>query len=305
MTWTWRSAVACAVLANLVAWLYRPVLVNLVRQWWDDPNYSHGFLIPPMIAYLVWERRERLAGLTAAPALLGLAVLIGGVGLFALGNVAAELFTMRISLLVILVGLVLYLLGREHLKVLAFPILFLLFMIPPPTIVFNAIAFPLQLFAARTATASLDLLGVPVLREGNLITLANTTLEVAEACSGIRSLITLLALAATYAYFTQRGFWRRGVLFISAVPIAIVANAGRVAGTGVLAQFLGERVAQGFFHTFSGWLLFAVAFILLFAEGFLLNRVARRPRRLQGALGKVTVAPREPLAMAGKDSGGI
>jgi exosortase len=179
-------------------------------------------------------------------------------------------------------------------------------MIPPPSIIFNAIAFPLQLFAATTATASLNLLGVPVLREGNLITLANTTLEVAEACSGIRSLISLLALGATYAYFTQRGFWRRGLLFISAVPIAIVANAGRVAGTGVLAHFFGEGVAQGFFHTFSGWLLFATAFILLFVEGFLLNRLTGRRHATPGVLDeRAAMRVPEPLALTGKDSGGI
>ena len=276
MNWTWRSVLAFGILVNLVGWLYQPVVVNLVRQWWNDANYSHGFLIPLMSLYFVWERREQLARLTPTPSLLGLAILVAGVGVFLLGNVAADLFTMRVSLLVILAGLVLYLLGREYLKTLSFPILYLLFMIPLPAIVFNSIAFPLQLFAARTATASLQLLDVPVLREGNLITLANTILDVAEACSGIRSLITLLALAATYAYFTQKGLWCRGLLFISAVPIAIVTNAGRVTGTGVLAHFFGDGVAQGFFHTFSGWLVFVAAFVLLFVEGFLLRTIAAR-----------------------------
>lgn len=276
MRWSWRFVLAFAILANLVAGLYQPAIVNLVRQWWSDDNYSHGFLIPLLSLYFVWERRERLGGLSVAPSLFGLVSLVAGVGLFLLGNVAAELFTMRASLLVILAGLILYLLGREHLRTLAFPILYLLFMIPLPAIVFNAIAFPLQLFAARTATASLQLLGIPVLREGNLITLANTTLEVAEACSGIRSLITLLALATTYAYFTQRGAWRRIVLVLSAIPIAIFTNAGRVAGTGILAHFFGDEVARSFFHTFSGWLVFAAAFLLLFAEGLLVTTLAER-----------------------------
>lgn len=301
----WKSLLSFAVLAMLVAWLYEPVLVNLVRQWWNEADYSHGFLIPLMSAYFVWERRERFRTLAGTPALWGLIVLVVGVGLFLLGNVAAELFTMRLSLLVVLAGLILYLLGREHLRTLAFPILYLLFMIPPPAIIFNAIAFPLQLFAARTATASLDLLGVPVLREGNVITLANTILEVVEACSGIRSLITLLALAATYAYFTQNGPWRRSLLFISAVPIAIAANAGRVAGTGVLAHFFGDQVAQGFFHTFSGWLIFAFAFILLFTEGLLLNRLVRRRPPARATTDEVgPIAVGESFAVAGKDSQG-
>lgn len=278
MNWSWRSVIAFAILTNLVAWLYQPVLVGLVRQWWDEADYSHGFLVPLLSVYLVWERRERLRTLAGTPAGSGLVLLVAGVGLFLLGNVAAELFTMRVSLLVIVAGLILYLLGRERLKLLAFPIVFLIFMIPPPAIVFNAITFPLQLFAAGTASASLDLLGLPVLREGNVITLAHATLEVAEACSGIRSLITLLALATAYAYFTQRDHWRRMILVLSSVPVAIVANAGRVVGTGVLAHFFGAGVAQGFFHTFSGWFVFVVAFVLLFAEGLLLDTIGQRAR---------------------------
>jgi len=269
-----RGLVAVALLAGLVGWLYRPVLVALVRQWWDEPDYSHGFLIPLIAAYLVWERWPRLRSQPATPALAGLGVLVGGVGLFVLANMAAELFVMRASLLIVLVGLILYLRGRAHLGVLAFPLVFLLLMIPPPAIVFNAITFPLQLFAAGAATASLQLLDVPVLREGNIITLANTKLEVVEACSGVRSLLALVALATTFAYFTQAGVWRRALLVVSAVPIAIAANATRVAGTGLLAHFFGEEIAQGFFHSFSGLLVFGAAFVLLCLEGFVLNRLS-------------------------------
>ena len=273
-----NSIIVFAIFVVLVAWLYQPIFVNLVRQWWNDDNYSHGFLIPLLSAYFVWERRERLAKLAVWPSPLGLVFLAGGVGMLLLGNVSAELFTMRVSLLVVLAGLVLYLFGREHLRTVSFPILYLLFMIPLPAIVFNAIAFPLQLFAARTATTVLQFMDIPVFREGNLITLANITLEVAEACSGIRSLITLLALAVTYAYFTQRRPWRRILLWLSTVPIAIVANVARVAGTGILAHLFGSQVAQGFFHDFSGWLIFLVAAVLLGAEGFLLSRLFRQAR---------------------------
>lgn len=299
---TWRSVLAFALLANLVGWLYRPVLVDLTRQWWDDANYSHGFLIPVMSLYFVWERRQRLWAHPLAPSLLGLPLLIAGVTLFLLGNVAAELFTTRVSLLVILAGLILYLSGGQHLRTLAFPILYLLFMIPIPAILFNAVAFPLQLFAARTATASLQLMNIPVLREGNLISLANTTLEVAEACSGIRSLITLLALAVTYAYFTQRDLWRLVVLALSSVPIAIVANAARVTGTGVLAHFFGDDVAQSFFHTFSGWLVFGVAFLLLLAGGVVIGRVPGVGWSLRGQDPPEAPRMRRPFAVTGKGS---
>jgi exosortase len=224
---------------------------------------------------------------------------VAGVGFFLLGNVAAELFTMRVSLLVTLAGLVLYLLGRAHLAMLAFPLLYLLFMIPLPATVFNAVAFPLQLFAARTAAATLQMLDISVLQEGNLITLAHTTLEVAEACSGIRSLVALLALATTYAYFTQQGLARRIVLAVSAIPIAIVTNAARVVGTGILASFFGEEVARSFFHTFSGWLVFAAAFTILLAEGTLLNRPMGLAR---GRDSGRPMAAGETLVVAGKGS---
>lgn len=271
-----KTLLAIALLVNLVVVLYGPVLVDLVRQWWNDEDYSHGFVVPLVSGYLVWQRRRFLANLLPAPSGAGLVLIVGGVGLFMLGNLGAELFTTRVSLLVVGSGLILYLLGRDHLKEVSFPLGYLLFMIPLPALVLNAITFPLQLVAARTATASLQLAGIPVFREGNLITLANATLEVAEACSGIRSLITLLALATTVAYFTQSGIWRRALLIASAVPIAILTNASRVAGTGALAHFFGEAVAQGFFHTFSGWLVFLGGVVLLFAATACLGGLAAR-----------------------------
>ncbi len=275
--WSQGLTAVIAVIAVLLLWLYLPMLSGLIRQWWDDPDYSHGFLVPLMSAYFIWDRRESLRKIAETPSRWpGLVVLIVGVGLLLLGGVAAEIFTMRISLLVVLAGLTLHLFGKHHLKALALPILYLVFMIPPPAIIFNSITFPLQLFAARTATGTLQLLDIPVLREGNVIVLANTTLEVAEACSGIRSLVTLFALAAALAYFTQRKFWRAGVLVLSAVPIAIAANASRVAGTGVLAHLYGPKVAEGFFHTLSGWFLFLVASFLLGLVGTALAKITPR-----------------------------
>jgi exosortase len=269
-----RGLAAVALLAALGAWLYGPMLAALVRQWSDEPDYSHGFLIPVVAAYLVWQRWPRLRAMPVAPAAAGLAVLIVGVALFVLAHMAAELFVMRASLVVVLAGLVLYLRGAGQLRLLAFPLVYLLLMVPPPAIVVNAITFPLQLFAAGAATTTLQLLDVPVLREGNIITLANTKLEVAEACSGVRSLLALVAMATTYAYFTQPTLWRRALVVLSAVPIAILANAARVAGTGLLAHRFGDTVAQGFFHSFSGWLVFVAALLLLCLEGFVLDRIS-------------------------------
>jgi exosortase D (VPLPA-CTERM-specific) len=284
--WRWPVLVSLAALVTLLGILYYPVLAHLAWQWWDDENYSHGFLIPLVSAYLVWNRRARLRA-RPDPSLRGLLVVAGGLALFFLGVVGGELFLQRLSLLVLLTGLVLFILGPQFLRVLAVPLLLLLFMIPPPQILFNAVAFPLQGFAARAAEGVLRILGIPVLREGNVIALASTTLEVAEACSGIRSLITLLALAATMACLTGMRAWRGLALVAAAVPIAVIANAARVAGTGILAHHYGPRVADGFFHTVSGWLLFLVASVLLAAVwGVLMATASRRPEPAAGGEGE-------------------
>lgn len=259
--------------------LYGDILVRMAVQWYEDPDYSHGFLVPLLSAYFVWERRRRLAALPPRPDLLGAVLLTAGLLALILGVGGAELYLQRSSLLVVLAGLALLLLGREHLRVLAFPILFLAFMVPLPAIVVNAVAFPLQLVAAKTATFCLFNLGVPVLREGNVILLPGTRLEVAEACSGIRSLQALLALGCLYAYFFESVWWKRGLLVLLAVPIAIVANAFRVAGTGLLAQAWGTEAAEGFYHGFSGWLVFVAAWLLLVACGAVLSRLGRRSDR--------------------------
>jgi exosortase len=195
--------------------------------------------------------------------------------LLLLGNLATEYFTMRFSILVVLGGVILFLLGREFFKTLLFPIVFLIFMIPIPSVLMDRITFPMQLFASKVAAKSLYLVGIPALREGNIILLANTSLEVAEACSGIRSLISLLALSVVFAYFSQKTILKRVLLILSTFPIAIIANAARVTGTGILAHYYGEKVAQGFFHGFSGWILFVVAFACLFLLGTMLSRMKK------------------------------
>jgi len=193
-----------------------------------------------------------------------------------IGSLGAELYMQRTSLIVVIAGLVLLVQGRDALHILMLPIAFLFFMVPLPAIVVNAVSFPLQLFAAEVATLCLFNLGIPVLREGSIIALAGTTLEVAEACSGIRSLQALLALGTVYAYFSQRAMWKRWVLVCLSIPIAIAANAFRVSGTGVLAHYWGAQAAEGFYHTFSGWLIFVVAFVLLLGSGAVLSKIGRK-----------------------------
>jgi exosortase D (VPLPA-CTERM-specific) len=271
-----RWLLGAGLLLALVG-LYWAVAPRLVRQWASDDDYTHGFLILPLALYFVWDSRARLKTLPVKPSPWGAGLLLGGLLLLWVGSVGAELFLQRSSFIVVVAGLVWLILGTAFLRALAFPIAFLIFMVPLPGVVMNAVAFPLQLFAARTATFCMQMAGIPVLREGNVIVLAQTTLEVAEACSGIRSLQALLALGAVYGYFTQRLAWKKWALVILSVPIAIAANAFRVAGTGFLAHYWGSEMAQGFYHGFAGWIVFVVAFALLLACGAVLGRVRETP----------------------------
>jgi exosortase A len=264
-----------AILIACLAILYYRVAQGLVQDWLNLPDFSHGFLIPIVSLYFVYERRKELSALIPSSNGAGLGLIIIGIFLLLLGNLATEYFTMRFSLLVVLGGVILFLLGKEFFKTLLFPVAFLIFMIPIPSIFLNRITFPMQLFASKAAALSLYYIGIPILREGNVMLLANTSLEVAEACSGIRSLISLLALAVVFAYLSQKETWKRIILVLSTFPIAIIANAARVSGTGILAHYYGDKVAQGFFHGFSGWILFVVAFVCLFLFGALLSRMKK------------------------------
>jgi len=251
------------LLAGSFAFLYRDVIAKLVNDWGTDDNYSHGFLIVPIALYFAWERRDRFNTTARRSSILGLVLVIGSLGVLFAGVLGSELFLTRISLLGVFAGALWYLYGFPHLKVMLFPLAFLLLMIPIPAIIFNQIAFPLQLLASRFGEMALVASGIPVLREGNVIQLANTSLEVAEACSGIRSLISLLTLGIVYGYLMDPRIWVRVLLAFSAIPVAIAANGVRVAGTGIASHYYGSEAAQGFFHTFSGWLVFLVAFLML------------------------------------------
>jgi exosortase len=251
---------------------YFPILKPLVAQWADDPDVGHGFLVPLVAGYIAWQRREELQALEWKPAWWGLLVLAWGMAQSYIGSLGAELFLQRTSLLITLVGILLVLGGAKVTKALAFPLLLLPFMIPIPAVIYNRITFPLQLFASSVAESVLNLLDIPVIRDGNVLTLASQQLSVAEACSGIRSLLSLSFLALVYAYFFDRKVWMRWALFIGVVPIAILANAGRVAITGILADF-NPDLAHGFFHSLEGWIIFLIAFVGLLLLHVVVNRV--------------------------------
>ena len=278
-----RTGLVVFVILGLLVGLYGGILRDLAWQWWDDPNYTHGFLVPLFSGFLVWQRRKELAALPPRGSWVGLPVLLAGVGTLLLGDLAAENFLMRSSLILVLVGLVLFHLGRDSFRLLAFPLLFLFFMIPLPATLFYAIAFPLQSLAARNAAWTLDRLGVPVLLDGNVIHLTRLSLGVAEACSGIRSLISLFSVAVGWAALTIPGIWGMAVFVAAVVPITILANVGRVVVTGLIAQWFGMDYAQGFFHTFSSWLVFVFAFVCLLGIHRVI-RLAQARRQKQAPL---------------------
>lgn len=273
MIWGIRDLLAVGSVLASLAFLYAGVLNDLVRDWARDDNYSHGFLIVPIAAYLVWERRAALRVVAPAPTVLGLVAVAIGLLLLVAGTLGAELFLTRVSLLWVLAGTILFVFGWRHLRIVLFPLLFLVLMIPIPAIIFNQIAFPLQLFASRVGATGLGALDIPVLREGNVIVLASITLEVAEACSGIRSLVSLLTLGIMLGYFLDSRTWVRTAIALATIPIAVASNGIRVAGTGIAAHYYGNAAAEGFMHSFSGWLVFVVALAMLMLVQQMLVRV--------------------------------
>lgn len=253
---------------------YAPVLIRLVRQWATDEDMGHGFFVPLVAGYIAWQRRDDLLAATPAPSWWGLPVLLWGAFQLYFATLGAELFLARTAFIISLAGVILLLGGGRILRILVFPILLLFFMVPIPAIIYNQVTFRFQLIASGLAEWALGLFGVPVLREGNILELASQKLSVVEACSGIRSLLTLSFLSLVYAYFFDKKVWMRFALLLSAAPIAIVANSSRVTITGLLSE-TNPELAAGVFHQLEGWVIFMVALLILIAVHALINRVYR------------------------------
>jgi len=257
----------------LLAICYAPVLSAMVKQWNSDADMGHGFFVPVIAGFIAWQKRDQIAGKLPKPNWWGLAIMLWAGFQLYIGTIGAELFTSRTSFVISVIGAVLLLGGTEYLKIFSFPLFLLFFMIPIPAVIYNQLTFPLQLLASRAAEATIDLLQIPVIREGNVLILPQQTLNVVEACSGIRSLLTLTFLSLVYGYFFEKRTWVRVVLFLSTIPIAITANAGRVAFTGVVSQFKPE-LAEGWFHEAQGWVIFMIALVILIAFHQLIIRIS-------------------------------
>lgn len=265
-----------AIVLSALFLLYLPFLQTLVHAWRTNDDYSHGYFIPFLALGMMYSLRKKLIDIPIRPGNSGLLLIVFGLLLLIAAKVGSELFSQRLSLIFVLLGLVYFLFGWRHLQLAALPILYLLFMIPLPAIIWNTIAFPLQLFSSALTEKTIYLLGIPVFREGNILHLSETTLEVVAACSGLRSLMTMFALAGAFAFFSRLPTWRKWVLFFSAAPIAIMANIIRLTLTAILASLYGSEVAHGFLHDLSGLVVFGVGLMLLVAVSSLLAVSARQ-----------------------------
>lgn len=269
----WQGLLLVAVLALL----YAPVIKLLVWQWYNDADYGHGFLVPILSAYLIWARRDKLRAISRQPSAWGMVVVLGSLVFLFIGSLGAENSLSRISILITICGLIVYFAGWAKLRAMTFPLAFLLFAIPFPVVVYNEIVFPLQFLASKFAVRALELLNLfPVMREGNVLVLPQMKLEVVEACSGIRSLMSLLALAAGYGYVVERSVAVRWLLVVAMVPLAIISNGTRVMITAIMANYIGPQAAQGFMHEFSGWVIFVVATIMFLALHSLIGFIRKK-----------------------------
>src|SRR4051812_41511 len=255
---------------------YAQVLSTLATTWWVDDEYSHGLICAPLAAAIVFWRRRELATLPAAPRLAGLGGAVLSLGLLLAGTLGAELFLTRASLLLFAASAVVYLFGWRHLRALAFPFALLALSIPIPAILLTRVTLPLQFAASSTAETALTLFRIPVLREGNVLVLSDATLQVAEACSGVRSMTSLFVLGLLVARYMEHRFALRVAIVAAAVPVTIAVNAVRVTATAVATEFYGAPAAEGVAHEILGMLLFAVSAVLLVACARLMTTMAPR-----------------------------
>ena len=266
--------VMLAWFSALIVACYFPIIQRLIWQWSNDEDMSHGFFVPVIAGFIVWQRRKELAATEARPTMWGLLLVVWGCIQLFLGYLGTELFTARTALVLTLIGAVWTLGGPPFLKKLAFPLCLLFLMVPIPAVIYSQITFPLQIFASQLAASALDIFGIPVLREGNILNVSGHLLSVVEACSGIRSLLTLTFLSLVYGYFFEKRTWVRIALFLSVIPVAIFVNGGRVTITGILTA-VKPSYAEGFFHEATGMFLFFADFVILIFVHQLLVRVAR------------------------------
>jgi exosortase len=271
----YRQSISLGVLIIIIFWVYYPIFWGMILDWYNDENYSHGFLVPIIAGYFLYVRWSDIIELQPKASYIGLPIFMFGLVMLVLGWVGVEYFTMRSSFIVLLAGIILFLYGWEVFKLTAMPIGFLLLMVPIPYIIYDSVAFPLKLLVTDISVFTLKSLGVVVWNQGNILMFPNTVFEVADACSGIRSIMSLIAVGFAYAFLIQIGMLKKFILIFSAIPIAVIVNCLRVVITGILAQYWGAKAAEGFFHDFAGMAVFGVGMAMLIAFGEIIRRMGK------------------------------
>jgi exosortase D (VPLPA-CTERM-specific) len=263
-------AVEILVLGCLIAILYADAIGSMVSKW-SMEDYNHGYLIPFLVLYLIWEKRKDLAKLPSLPSWMGFFTIIFGLGLFWLGELGGEFFTLYMSLWFVLVGVCWAYLGWSKLKILTFPFLITLTAFPLPKFLYTKFSWQLKLISSQLGVAIMQGLGMSAFREGNVIDLGFTQLQVVDACNGLRYMIPLIVLGMLLAYFFKATLWKRIILVASTIPLSIITNSLRIALTGIVYEQWGPALAEGFFHEFSGWFIFMASLAALFLEMWVLN----------------------------------
>jgi len=273
-----QKALLIKLFILIALWMvsFVPVYPSLVDTWLNHGDNSHGILVPFIAIFFIWQKRSELKLARISTSNWGAIILAGSMVLYLLGFASGTDFVSHIMIVFSLIGLLLFTLGKEVVTVLAFPLLFLLFMVPVPDTIQGVVAFPLQIFATKAAYVLIQTLSIPVHREGNMLYFAQTQLEVAQACSGIRSIAAFTVLSVVFAYVLDKGWGRRVILLASAIPLALFTNIVRITTTGILAHHYGSAIADSFLHEFSGLVVFAFGFVLLLSEFILLNKIGNR-----------------------------
>ena len=261
---TYKEIVVTALLVLSFAILYSHTIFEMAQNWMSDDNFSHGFLIPVISGFMIWKHRNKLIDRKITSASWGIVIVLFAMVMHIIGGMSAEVFTMRTSMIVCICGTVIFLFGLQFFKDIMIPIMYLIFMIPIPKIIWNQISFPLQMAAAKATSSIIDLVGIANFREGNIIHLSNTSLQVVDACSGLRSLTTMLALTAAFSYLSNLKRINKCLLFSSAIPVAIFLNITRLTITAIFSQFLEPEITQGLLHDISGFVILLFGVIIIY-----------------------------------------
>lgn len=252
-------------------WLYFGVISDMVLEWYKNPDNSHGFIIPFMTGYFIYKKAEFLKKVIIKPLNSGIIIIMIGLIFFIIGYLGAAYTTMRISMLIVLAGIILSIIGSDFFKLISFPFFYLIFMIPVPRYLYDSLSFPLRIIVTKYSVLFLQLLEFPAFREGNMIMLENMNLQVIDVCSGIRSITSLVAIATAFAYMIEKNNLKRLAIIILAVPISIISNGCRIIITAILGRYFGPQIADNFFHQATGIVVFITSIVILICSGWFLK----------------------------------